>query len=144
VKEFEPAFRSDRDASRFERQVRKDIKGRCTEAEITELETDRQLWLDELTFIIQDVQSQLSIRKAEIGNAHTTGSEFKEYLTWKASAMIFQTKALDRRRDVKAALKLENREDEYANGSGSIMRAMLVELKEIRKHLERVAPTQHV
>jgi hypothetical protein len=138
--EFRSGYISDDEEDRFKRLVLKDIKGKCAPEELAILESDRKLWLDELTLVVQDLQAQLSARKAEGLKRRPKYDEFKTindaWMEWKGRAVHFQTRALDRRRDVQTVLKAENRANPENNLMFSVLSDMLVELRAIRTALE--------
>jgi hypothetical protein len=145
--EFEPSKSyvspdDENEDQRFRRLVLKDVKKGLTDEEREELEADRQLWFDETTLLAQEVQSQLTTRKAAFADTMPAAQYHRlkaEYEKWRASAIRFQIRLLDRRRDLKAELKDHNRSanPQYGEIQTGLLREILAELKALRAERAR-------
>jgi hypothetical protein len=124
--------------SDFEAIVEGDLQGTPMPEEfIQRLHGNKQKWRDVLAERLQDIDTQLTQRRAEWLKDHLNNQKRVAYEKWKGPAVGYKLAVVSRLRDVKALLKVENmaekEQDEY--DYKTCMKAIRADLNEIKSLL---------
>ena len=114
-----PIKLSEIEETEFRNLVRRELVGALSYEEVDALESDPELWRDELVLALQELDRQFTAKRAEapVAQLHPTAyRKYKsEYQTWKSEAAARKAKICERLRDVKSLVKDVKRAEEPKN-----------------------------